>query len=584
MKTKIFSFLFLFLLSNQGYAQTWLTNNPAWAYSSTGYPNRQFSCDNDESTESYTVDGGEIIYDLGAPYSISSFSMLASNVGVSKYLYCSTNLLGPWMLVVSGSHPTGGWYLWSSWSFEPITSRYWKFASGGWNHLREIGFYAFLKTTTASSDVLSTPYPFCPTLTAKSTMAPYHWSTGETTQKISASQTNNYVLNNTDTTGIFVSQSHNDSIYTPNGKVHTIYRKGDTVYMGGQFDYMARVTGNGAMFQLPRDANTTYMPRVNGTIDLVVSDGNGGWYVAGDFTKVGLDSVRYLAHIKNDKKLDTAFKPLPNGKIKSLVVAGTRLFVGGNFTKMGDVTRGYLVMLDKVSGMATSWTPAPNGPVNGILVFGDQLYAGGSFTSLGGQPRNYLGSVDTTFALASTWNPNPNATVNKLIPNAGKLYVTGNFSTISGLPRARLASYTLATGTLDTWSPNPDAVVHDLAFIGSDIFVCGGFHNIGGGVRNWLASVNNTNGNVTTWWPGVNDTVFAIGSIGNILFAGGRFTSINTSGTPVDRYKLCSFDLNPLPNPSWGQVTNWNPLLIGTYGRFAKVLSIDTYEIGRAHV
>jgi len=585
MKTKLFFLFILWALCLPGFSQAWLTNDPQWVCGSNA-SNPQYSCDNNLSTYAYISwnngGGRYIIYDLGIPVSITKFKLYAMNPQgaycqlpniFSLYYAQSTN--GPWTSVIVEAGIGFG----AEYSFSISQARFWKYVTPGFcDHLLyEIGFYAYPNTAMTDNN-LSSPSPFFPILTANSSMAPYRWSTGETTQKIIAYQTNNYVLNNIDTTGIFVSQSYNDSIYTPNGKVQAIYRKGDTVYMGGQFDYMARVTGNGALFQLPRSQNTTYMPRVNGPIDLVVSDGAGGWYIGGDFTKVGLDSVRYLAHLKNDKKLDTIFKPLPNGKIKSIVVSGTRLFVGGNFTKMGDVTRGYLVMLDKITGAATSWNPAPNSPVTGIAVYGDQVYAGGSFTSLGGQSRNYLGSVDTTFALATTWNPNPNAVVKKLIPNAGKLYVTGDFATISGLPRARLASYTFATGTLDTWSPNPDAVVHDLAFIGSDIYVCGGFHNIGGGVRNWLASVNNTNGNITTWIPTsttINDTVLALGVSENNLIVGGRFLS----GMPVERYRLCSFDFNPLPNPNWGQLTSWNPMLINikTYGNIAKVSAIATY-------
>jgi len=575
MKTKLlFSFIFC-ILGFTGFSQKWLTNDPTWVCNSNA-SNPSYSCDNSTLTSSYLPTYvGYIIYDLGVPYSIEKFYLNAHQLSCfpSKFaLYSGPTCNGPWTVVIATTWITSG----DEFSFPNTSARFWKFLCTDCHiNVVEIGFFAYPRISAIYSS-LSSPSPLCLTLRAQPSLTPYNWSTGETTQKISACATNNYILNNTDTTGVFVSQSYNDSIYTPNGKVHSVIRKGDSVYIGGQFTALARVTGNGALFELPRSQNTTYMPRVNGTIDLVVSDGSGGWYIAGDFTRVGLDSIKYLAHIRSDKKFDTVFHPKPNGKIKSILVSGSRLFVGGNFTKMGDVTRGYLVMLDKVTGMATSWNPAPNGPVNGLAIFGDKVYSGGSFTSIGGQTRNYLGAVDTTFAMATAWNPNPNALVRKLIPYFGKLYVLGDFTNISTLPRTRLASYTVSTGVLDTWSPNPDAVVRDLAFIGNDIYVCGGFHNIGGGARNWLASVNNTNGNVTTWIPTstiINDSVFALGVNGNNLIVGGGFLS----ATPVERFYVCSFDFGPLPNPNWGLLTTWSPMAIGLYGTGAKILSIATF-------
>lgn len=415
------------------------------------------------------------------------------------------------------------------------------------------------------NNLSSVPEPNCLTLTSPNTSG-WQWSTGETTKSISVCKYGNYSCN-TDTIGVFITK-FNDSTYTPNGQVYSVARKGDTVYMGGQFDYLARVTGKGAMFQLPRDANVTGMPRVNGSIDFVVPDGSGGWYLAGDFTKIGIDSVKYLAHINSARKLDTTFDPRPNGKIKSICLHGNRIYVGGNFTKMGDVTRGYLLQLDRVTGMATSWDPQVNGPVNSVVAYGDKIYVGGTFTSLGSAARNYLGSIDTSYAFATIWNPGPNQKITKLVQDGIKLYVLGDFTTISALPRTRLASYTVVTGIIDTWSPNPNNTVYDLVVSGSNVYVGGRFNSVGGGTRNFLAALNNTNGNVTTWTPVVNDTVLALSILNNVMYCGGRFTSVNTSGTAVDRLKVCSFDL------ATNQVTSWAPQVIGTTGQNAKVNTI----------
>ncbi len=431
--------------------------------------------------------------------------------------------------------------------------------------------------STIPNNLTSVPEPNCLKLTNLATSG-WKWSTGETTKSITVCKSGNYSCN-TDSIGAFISK-FNDSLYTPNGKVHAIVRKGDTVYFGGQFDYLARPTGCGALFNLPRDANVTNMPRPNGKVHMVVPDGLGGWYLAGDFTKLGLDSIRYIAHIKSDKKVDTAFHLNPNGRVNTLYVAGNRLFVGGSFTKVGDVVRNYLVMVDKTTGQANSWNSSVNGVVNSVTMFGNNLYVGGTFTSIGGQTRNRLASVDTVNALATTWNPNPDNLVRKLVLNGLKLYVLGDFTTIVGQPRTRLASFTMSTGNLDTWSPNPNGRVYDLVVSGTNvnyypgaIYVCGGFSQIGGAIRNYLAALDNTNGNVTPWTPVTHDTVMSMAIMDNLLFAGGKFVWVNTSGANAGRTGLCSFDLN-----NTGQVTAWVPNPINTFGKLHSIITLAAYN------
>jgi len=424
------------------------------------------------------------------------------------------------------------------------------------------------KIKPSPQGITSAPKPECLTLESLEPSG-WAWSTGDCAKSIRVCESGNY-FNNSDSVGVFIS-TFNDSLFTPNGEVHSIFRKGDTVYLGGRFDCLARVTGKGALFHCPADANVTGMPRANGTIDLVVPDEAGGWYIAGDFTKVGIDSIRFFAHIGADQKLDTSFKPMPDGKVKAICLSGNRLYAGGEFTRMGDVSRGYLLQLDKATGMATSWDPLIDGPVNALAIFNDRLYVGGNFTSLGTVPRNCLGAVDTAYAMATAWAPNPDQMVEKLVLEGIKLYVAGNFTTISGVPRTRLASYTVISGNIDTWSPNPDNTVTALVFSGNTVYVAGKFTQVGGGTRSFLAGLNTTNGNVTSWNPQMNDTVFSLAVSDNLLYAGGLFTSVNTSGAPVERWKACAFNLGDM------QVNGWSPGVTGLYQQNCGVRSIAAW-------
>jgi hypothetical protein len=75
--------------------------------------------------------------------------------------------------------------------------------------------------------------------------ASYQWSTGANTASVMACNSNDYQVTVTDKSSnnstysfnTFISNL-NDSIWTPDAPVHSIYRYNNTVYLGGEFDYL----------------------------------------------------------------------------------------------------------------------------------------------------------------------------------------------------------------------------------------------------------------------------------------------------------------------------------------------------------
>src|SRR5689334_23277405 len=85
--------------------------------------------------------------------------------------------------------------------------------------------------------------------------------------------------------------------YVANGRVLSIVRSGDTIYLGGLFTRLAPRTGAGAAFGLGTGPPDPSFPEVNGSILSVVADGDGGFLIGGAFTRVGGLRRRGVAQI-----------------------------------------------------------------------------------------------------------------------------------------------------------------------------------------------------------------------------------------------------------------------------------------------
>lgn len=69
------------------------------------------------------------------------------------------------------------------------------------------------------------------------------------------------------------------------------------VYLGGQFSYIGPYEPFGTQIDSATGIPDFTNAKPNSLVQATCSDGNGGWYIGGDFTKVG-DSIRkHIAHI-----------------------------------------------------------------------------------------------------------------------------------------------------------------------------------------------------------------------------------------------------------------------------------------------
>ena len=160
------------------------------------------------------------------------------------------------------------------------------------------------------------------------------------------------------------------------GVVNATVTQGSTTYFGGQFTMVAADTGSGLVFDKTTGALKAGWPKIDGPVNIVVSDGSGGFYIGGSFRRVGGVWRPLIAHILASGQLDAAFDAqaeptysvqydssqgqgvnIRESSVRALALDGSKLYIAGQFEVMGTTRRAGLACLDAAVGSVSSWNP-----------------------------------------------------------------------------------------------------------------------------------------------------------------------------------------------------------------------------------
>jgi predicted small secreted protein len=346
-------------------------------------------------------------------------------------------------------------------------------------------------------------------------------------------------------------QASDSTLWVPDGPVYTVAQSGNTLYLGGNFTHVQPRTGGGGVVNAT-DGQLVHNPRIDGTVLASAPDGNGGWYIGGEFSRVQGWSQPWLAHLRADGSLDKAWNPRLSGRVLALVLTGGKLYVGGEFTMVDGQPRRSLASLDAATGEVTGWDPGANSAVYSLAAVGSVIYAGGGFTSIGGQARNFVAALDAVSGQPSAWNPMPSQAIYALAVSGNVVYLGGIFNAVGGQYRQNLAAVDATTGQVTAWNPGVDRGVGTLVVAGSTVYVGGSFSTAGGQSRTNVAAIDAATGQATAWNPEVSINKVGISAIavsGNTVYLGGNFTSIGTGVTN----NVAAVDATT------GRPTSWNP-------------------------
>lgn len=167
------------------------------------------------------------------------------------------------------------------------------------------------------------------------------------------------------------------------------------VYVGGSFSYIGPIAPFGSVL----DTNNVVLETIshpNNNVNTSIPDGAGGWYIGGDFTKIGDTPRMRIAHIDSSGNVigDLGREGFDN-KVTSLSLRDSVLYVGGNFSSYGgQIKYASEVYLDSL--YCNKLFPQTNGTVYASVPDGSGgVFIGGSFSMVGDSVRRNLAHINT---------------------------------------------------------------------------------------------------------------------------------------------------------------------------------------------
>ncbi|WP_374968279.1 hypothetical protein [Terrabacter sp. BE26] len=287
--------------------------------------------------------------------------------------------------------------------------------------------------------------------------------------------------------GPALSPSADSSFWGTNGRVDDIVSNGTKAWIAGGFDYVGPNTGRAVTVDSGTGKRIPSSNVVDGTVNASAPDGKGGYYLAGDFSRVSDLRRQGLVHIKSDGTVDRAWPAsavtttvtvggvakAQTGSVRTIAVAADRLIIGGEFDAVNGVPSPRLAAIGLDGNVISTWHASANATVNAVAVAGDKVYVGGSFTTVNGASRNYLsrvqlldGATDPTFPVST------NGAVYALDVRAGAtsaqdtVKVGGDFTSVTSsgtvTTRTRLAAVA-GSGAVEPWAPSANGSVRAVA-------------------------------------------------------------------------------------------------------------------------
>jgi hypothetical protein len=352
----------------------------------------------------------------------------------------------------------------------------------------------------------------------------------------------------------------------PDGIVRASAASSDgTVYVGGSFDTVGPPVGGAGSIPVSSTTGqgvTNAADATGGSINAIIGDGSGGYFLGGSFTSVQNTPCLALAHITSAGVLDPAYcNVISSGQVNALDLAGATplLAVGGAFT-IGSDKNLVFITPGANPGISFSASGDPNAAVNAITddtkfaaaetaagtATVASFFVGGSFTDLvtlasppvstvEGHLAKFTTALTSGAVTTATWPAyvgGTGATVNAINASLGcendaktptvpacsllidQIIVGGSFATATsganGTAMTHLNAAQFGGGVaaaLATWEPDPNGPVTSIATVVAP--------------TNTTGTYSHTSGTTTTTY----NTVASNTSV----YLGGTFTTIGTS-------------------------------------------------------
>lgn len=346
-------------------------------------------------------------------------------------------------------------------------------------------------------------------------------------------------------------------------------------YIGGDFGQVALNLRAATVLAAADDSASGHplvFPDVDGVVHSMLSDGQGGWYIGGKFSRVGGEPRQNLARVDAAGQVAdwSGFVSGGNAVVYKLLSVGGAVVVAGDFSDAGGPdgsgARSNLAIFLEDGNLFEGFSLAVNGPVRDVFLTPQAMWVAGDFSAAGGMARAGVAKISVapaSFGAVLPWDGKVGGVVNAILVESDRVVVAGSFEEVlvddGQAPRSLLAAFDL-NGTLLDFAPvitGPvDKEIHSLALRGDDLLVGGRFDAVDGQPRSGLATFANDN-SLQPQAVSVDGVVHALGIAGSLLYVGGEFdmaTGVNQA--EASRMSLAAFD-------EGGNLLEWRPRLVG---------------------
>lgn len=301
---------------------------------------------------------------------------------------------------------------------------------------------------------------------------------------------------------------------------------------------------------------------IDGEVYTTLSDGNGGWYVGGNFSLIDGVMRTGLAHINPDGTLDLAFNAVfDNYQVNSLRLISGKLYVGGSFNLSNGVEAKNLTALNPITGANSAWGAETLGEVYQLTDDGSSIYAVGNFQGAGAR-TSY--SANVLFLDQTTKLPLPDQPVftndesdpdysgvytDKITTDgAGGFFVTGRFTHVNGVARKGIVYLNSDLSVNTNFVANYDGYLERVFYQDGKLYLVGDFTKINGQNRLGVAALNTADGTLNAFDPcnnryggyskeditgdGTNIFLTQVFGVGGTCTGGGAMLD-TTNGNPI---------------------------------------------------
>jgi hypothetical protein len=378
-----------------------------------------------------------------------------------------------------------------------------------------------------------------------------------------------------------IAQTLDTNMWVTNGNVKTLLKRGNTLYIGGNFSTIAPNQANA----LPINAKTGEVlegfPKFNGLATTAAMDGKNGWIVGGQFSKVNGIRKNGLVRLSSDLTIDKSWDVQVDGFVNQIKIVDNVLYMSGTFKTVKGQAKAGFAAIDLTSGNVLPLTVAlKGGSLSDFAVRGNTIFLCGTFSEVNGSARKYLAAIDRLTGVVQAWKPYVDNRASSIYVHDTTVFVTGFFTKANTEFRNSLAAFDARSGNILDWNPAANGYVFSVIVHKGLVYVGGDFSKIGGIPRSKIAAIDYKTGMPTAWNPSIGGTaVSELKAVDTLLYVAGDYNRIGTE----TRLNLASIDIKT------GVATNWNPSLSGRsshvfVGDYVVYATMDYYGLGAGAV